>query len=134
MRQYVPSTMRPQVTQQQLEEAANKLDDISWNLTCKRTQTFQILETLRPQIEKARSQGASWKQIAEQVSNTTGYFITKNMMALHLQKKLSMQKLKNCSKKIQLHWRKRQNQHKCSIIYKENAHERAIFTPQYQQS
>lgn len=87
MKQYVPSTMRPHVTPQQLAEAASKLDDMAWDMTCKRTQTYQILETLRPQIEKARSLGASWKQISEQVSNTTGYYVTKNMLSLHFTKK-----------------------------------------------
>lgn len=87
MRQYVPSTMRPKVTPEQLSEAASKLDDMAWDITCKRTQTYQILETLRPQIEKARSLGASWKQISEQVSNTTGYYVTKNMLSLHFTKK-----------------------------------------------
>lgn len=87
MKQYVPSTMRPKVTPQKLEEAANALDDMSWDMTCKRTQTYQILETLRPQIEKARAQGASWKQIAEQVSEKTDYYVTKNMLSLHFTKK-----------------------------------------------
>lgn len=87
MRQYVPSTMRPKVTEQQLEEAAEKLDSLAWDMTCKRTQTYQILEKLRPQVEKARSQGASWKQIADQVSSATGYYVTKNMLSLHFTKK-----------------------------------------------
>lgn len=87
MRQYVPSTMRPKVTPEQLSEAADKLDNLSWDMACKRTQTYQILETLRPQVEKARSMGASWKQIAEQVSSATGYYVTKNMLSLHFTKK-----------------------------------------------
>lgn len=84
---YLPAQMRPRVTEQQLQEAEDKLDNIAWESICKRTQTSEILERLRPKIEKARQTGASWKVIAEQVSSATGYLITKNMLSVHFTKK-----------------------------------------------
>lgn len=84
---YLPSTMRPKVTDTQLDEAAQKLDNLAWKTLCQRTQTAQILERLREQITTARKQGCSWKVIAEQVTSVTEYKITPNMMALHFTKK-----------------------------------------------
>lgn len=84
---YLPSTMRPKVTEQQLDEAALKLDALAWKTLCQRTQTSQILERLREQIMTARKQGCSWKVIAEQVTIVTTYKITPNMLAIHFTQK-----------------------------------------------
>lgn len=84
---YLPSTMRPKVTDAQLDEAAQKLDNLAWKTLCQRTQTAQILERLREQITEARKQGCSWKVIAEQVTSVTDYKITPNMLATHFTKK-----------------------------------------------